>query len=275
MRKTENIGCYIRHDGLYARLQAIVIQAGWGCERFPSEIALSRMLGRRQFNLLIIDMGQHHDDCENFISWLNCRSGDSTPVVALSGTPAPELAALALNAGADEFLSAPLAPAEAVARIRAVLRRHNPHHLRRAITLGKFTLDRDASSIQFDGSLVELTPREFTMAWLFFSSPGVFISRSTISASIWSSDSEVAGRTIEQHVYKLRKKLQLGAERNVIIRTSYSQGYRLEVTRLSELGEDVSAISSHYQSQDNHSIDNLSDSLPQSAGGRERLLSSS
>lgn len=232
MKKFETIGCYVRHDGLYARLQAIIAQAGWECERFPSENTLSRMLGRRQFSALMIDMGHHQDDCENFISWLNCRTGDSTPVIALSGAGSPELAALALNAGADEFLSAPLAAVEVIARIRAVLRRRNPHDLRRAITLGKFTLDRDASSIQFDGAPVELTPREFTMAWLFFSSPGVYISRSTISTSIWSADSEVAGRTIEQHVYKLRKKLLLGEERNVIIRTSYSQGYRLEVSGL-------------------------------------------
>ena len=46
---------------------------------------------------------------------------------------------------------------------------------------------------------------------------------------IWSADSEVAGRTIEQHVYKLRKKLQVGDEKVVMIRTAYSQGYRLEL----------------------------------------------
>ena len=88
----------------------------------------------------------------------------------------------------------------------------------------------EAASSAYDGAPVELTPREFTMAWLFFSSPGVFISRGTIGASIWSADSDVAGRTIEQHVYKLRKKLLFGVERRVIIRTSYSQGYRLEYT---------------------------------------------
>jgi len=57
----------------------------------------------------------------------------------------------------------------------------------------------------------------------------VYISRETIGMSLWSSDSEVAGRTIEQHVYKLRKKLQLGTERGVSIRTAYGQGYRLEL----------------------------------------------
>jgi DNA-binding response OmpR family regulator len=229
LNKSESIGCYVRSDSLFAKLQATLQQAGFSCERFASENSLSRMLSRREFALLMIDIGNHRDDSEDFVSWLNCRTGNSTPVIAMSqGTP--EMAALALNAGADDFIGAQFEAVEAIARIRAVIRRHHPNTVRRTITLGKFTLDREAASAAYDGAVVELTPREFTMAWLFFSSPGVFISRGTIGASIWSADSEVAGRTIEQHVYKLRKKLQFGVERRVIIRTSYSQGYRLEYT---------------------------------------------
>ena len=59
----------------------------------------------------------------------------------------------------------------------------------------------------------------------------------TIGTSIWSADSEVAGRTIEQHVYKLRKKLQLGPERGAIIRTAYSKGYRLELAAEAAKGD--------------------------------------
>ncbi|NHZ91149.1 DNA-binding response regulator [Massilia sp. CCM 8733] len=229
LNNSENIGCYVRSDSLFARLQALLQQSGFGCERFATENSLSRMLSRRGFALLMIDIGKHRDDSEDFVSWLNCRTGNSTPVIALSqGTP--EMAALALNAGADDFIGAHFEAVEAIARIRAVIRRHHPNSMRRTIALGKFTLDREAASAAYDGVAVELTPREFTMAWLFFSSPGVFISRGTIGASIWSADSDVAGRTIEQHVYKLRKKLQFGPERRVIIRTSYSQGYRLEYT---------------------------------------------
>jgi len=47
----------------------------------------------------------------------------------------------------------------------------------------------------------------------------------------------VAGRTIAQHVYKLRKKLQLGPERGAIIRTAYSQGYRLELAAEAAKGD--------------------------------------
>lgn len=230
MSALDCIGCYVRHEALYAKLKPVLVQAGFECERFATENALSRMLGRRNFELLIIDIGSHLDESADFVSWLNCRTGDSTPVIALSSSDSPDLAALALNAGADDYLHGQFEAVEAIARIRAVIRRHRPTAARRTIRLGAFVLDRDASTVVFEGETIELTPREFMMGWLFFSSPGVFISRSTISTSIWSADSDVAGRTIEQHVYKLRKKLALGPERRVIIRTSYSQGYRLEFT---------------------------------------------
>jgi len=67
------------------------------------------------------------------------------------------------------------------------------------------------------------------MAWLLFSNLGHYLTRKTISVAIWGVAEEIAGRTIEQHVYKLRKKLGLGTERGVTIRTAYARGYRLEL----------------------------------------------
>jgi len=223
------IGCYIRNDAVYAKIKIMLTQAGFDYERFTSENALLRVIGRRSFEIIMIDIGTSIRDAEWFFSWINCRSGDHTPVIAISAANNPEFAALALDSGADDFLYSQFEPLEAMARIRAAMRRHAPRNSGRSISLEGFTLDREASKIYDRGAAVELTPREFTMAWLFFSSPGVYISRSTIGSTIWSADGEIAGRTIEQHVYKLRKKLQLGAERGVTIRTAYSQGYRLEV----------------------------------------------
>ncbi|MDB5770341.1 MAG: transcriptional regulatory, terminal family protein [Burkholderia sp.] len=120
------------------------------------------------------------------------------------------------------------------------MRRSGRRQARRIIELSGFTLDGETSRFSYQGVAIEITPREFTMAWLLFSSPGVYISRETIGAAIWGVGSEIAGRTIEQHVYKLRKKLQLGAERGVSIRTAYSHGYRLELAGQVSKGESSS-----------------------------------
>jgi DNA-binding response OmpR family regulator len=224
-----NIACHIRNDTVCREVETALSLNGFTCERFASDISLLRAIRQRTFDLILVDIGAGVQESEGIFSWLNCRSGDNVPVVVLSSVRNVDLLALALNAGADDFLSKPLEPVELIARINALLRRSNRHHVRKSIELGGFSLDREASSFSYQGAPIELTPREFTMAWLFFSSPGVYISRNTIGTAIWGVDSEIAGRTIEQHVYKLRKKLQLGAERGVIIRTAYSQGYRLEL----------------------------------------------
>jgi len=205
------------------------MQAGAECVHFSSEVVLFRALLRQKFDLIFIDLDVEPTPDDAIVSWLNCRSGNDTPVLAMSPIRDAHMTALVLNAGADDLLVRPFEPVELLARANALVRRSNPRSVRRRIELAGFSLDRESSKFSYLGTPIMLTSREFGLAWMFFSSPGVYISRETIGMSLWSSDSEVAGRTIEQHVYKLRKKLQLGTERGVSIRTAYGQGYRLEL----------------------------------------------
>lgn len=224
-----NIACYIRNASVLELVRATFKQAGFDCAPYPTEALLFRALRRQSFDLIVIDFAVAPNDDDSILSWLNCRSGDHTPVLSLSTVRSAEVTALVLNCGADDLLVRPFESVELLARAHALIRRGNRRNVRRMIELAGFTLDRETCKFAYQGMSIELTPREFSMAWMFFSSPGIYISRETIGTSIWSADSEVAGRTIEQHVYKLRKKLQLGPERGVIIRTAYSQGYRLEL----------------------------------------------
>jgi DNA-binding response OmpR family regulator len=223
------IACYVRNDTVFEQVRIALGRSGFNAERFSTETVLLRAIRRRDFNFILVDVGGESQDSESIFSWLKCRSGDSTPVLILSSVSNADFVAHALNSGADEFVCRPFESVELIARMQAVLRRVNRRQIRRSIDLAGFSVDREASTFSYQGVPIELTPREFTMAWLFFSSPGVYISRETIGTAIWGTDSEIAGRTIEQHVYKLRKKLQLGLDRGVMIRTAYSQGYRLEL----------------------------------------------
>jgi DNA-binding response OmpR family regulator len=226
-----NIACQFRNDSIFGQVEPVLSRAGYVCERFTTDTALQRAVLRRDFDFILIEMGEHVHDREHILSWLSCRTGDSVPVILLSSVGGTELVVNALHSGADDFVVSPVAPLELAARIHAILRRTNRRQARRTIELAGFTIDRDANACAYEGNPVELTPREFTMAWLLFSAPGEYISRETISSTIWGTGSEIAGRTIEQHVYKLRKKLQLGPERGILIRTAYNQGYRLELCK--------------------------------------------
>lgn len=223
------IACCTRFDKVFDHVQAALAPTHIECEHFFSEQALLRALRRRTFDLIVVDSDNQMPNDAPVFSWLNCRTDESTPVVLLSSTQREGQLALALDAGADDFVVNTFDSAELVARLQAVLRRYQPKTARRSIEISGFLLDRESRRMLDNGVLVALTAREFTMAWLLFSSPGMYFSRDAISVTIWGVDSDVASRTIEQHVYKLRKKLHLCQERGVIIRTAYTHGYRLEI----------------------------------------------
>jgi DNA-binding response OmpR family regulator len=223
------IACCTRHDKVFNYLQDALASAHFECEHFASEAALLRTLRRRTFDMIVVDSENQMPNDAPVFSWLNCRTDESTPVVLFSSTQREGQLAFALDAGADDFVVNAFDAAELVARLQAVLRRYRPKTSRRSIELAGFSLDRESRRILDHGVPIALTSREFTMAWLLFSSPGMYYSRDAISVSIWGVDSDVASRTIEQHVYKLRKKLQLSEQRGLIIRTAYTHGFRLEV----------------------------------------------
>ncbi|MDB5770733.1 MAG: DNA-binding response regulator [Burkholderia sp.] len=223
------IACYIRCDKVFSEMQEVLSRAGFNCEHFQSEIPLLRSLRRQAYDLILVDTEGDPLDEKRIYSWLNCRTGETTPVVLLSSAYCARTIALSLEAGADDFISRPVDPDVMVARLNAVLRRSNRKSPRRTAELLDFTLDKEAGRLLDRGVPVDLTPREFAMAWLLFTSPGAFLSRETISVAIWGVECEIARHTIEQHVYKLRKKLSLGTERGVQIRTAYTKGYCLEL----------------------------------------------
>ncbi|HEY8027009.1 MAG TPA: response regulator transcription factor [Burkholderiaceae bacterium] len=224
-----NIACFISSDKVFEALRPSLSAADLDYERLSTEKSISRAARHGNYDLLLVEPGPDDLSRDGIFSWMTCRLGEGTPVIMLSLTPNPELVASSLEAGADDYLKLPLDNVELVARIQAVMRRRNPSATRRIIELMDFAIDMQTRIVTYKGEPVALTPREFTMAWLFFSAPGVFISRETLGSAIWGVDSEIAGRTIEQHVYKLRKKLQLGMDRNLLLRTAYNQGYRLEL----------------------------------------------
>lgn len=224
-----SIACYVRSETIFLQVQEALACSGFECERFLGEIALLRTLRRRDFDLILMEANGGQEADEYVSSWLNCRTGESTPVILISSSPSSAQIVNGLNNGADDFIAMPIDPAELVARVHAVLRSYRRRDAMSRIRLLGFELDRTSCSLVDRGAPVDLTPKEFAMTWLFFLSPGTFLSRDAISSAVWGAGSEISSRTIEQHIYKLRKKLNLSDERGVRIRTAYNRGYRLEL----------------------------------------------
>lgn len=201
----------------------------FSCDVFSEEVSLIRAIRRGAYNLILLDADIEYPTGNPVFSWINCHSGHSTPVMLLGHFRDHESMTQAFEAGADDLVTRPLDIKELYARAMMVLRRADKRQTSvEQCAVGDYTLDKEAGLITWQGKPIKLTSREFAMAWLFFSNPGVFFSRKQIAVTVWGSSVDIVERTLEQHIYKLRKKLSLGKDNAVQLRTVYSLGYKLE-----------------------------------------------
>jgi DNA-binding response OmpR family regulator len=230
------IAFHIRCDETYKEINTVLAHAGFDCVQFKEITTLMRLIDRQPFDLVLFDT---EGTDENFLrAWVGCRA-DEKPLILMTPDWTGEQVAYAFDSGVEDVMRREIDPAEMVARVHAVLRRHYLIDGRdqAEINLRGYTLKRKGNVVLNRGTPVNITPREFSLAWILFSSPGVHLTRQTICAALWSADDEIAGHSVEQHVYQLRKKLGLTLERGAVIRAIYNRGYRFDLTAESNVAE--------------------------------------
>jgi two-component system, OmpR family, phosphate regulon response regulator PhoB len=121
----------------------------------------------------------------------------------------------------------PFSTPELMARVRAMLRRAKPEVISSVLQNGDITLDRDTHRVHRKGREVRLGPTEFKLLEFLMTSPGRVYSRSQLLDGVWGHDIYVDERTVDVHVGRLRKALNISNMRDVI-RTVRGAGYALE-----------------------------------------------
>jgi len=133
-----------------------------------------------------------------------------------------------LDTGADDYIVKPFSMVELTARIRAVLRRIRPGLAEDRTRQGDLTIDRVSHRVKREGREIHLGPTEFRLLDYFMQHPGRVFSREQLLDAVWGSDVYVEARTVDVHVGRLRKALNLDTEIDPI-RTVRSAGDALDV----------------------------------------------
>lgn len=135
----------------------------------------------------------------------------------------------ALDAGADDYLIKPVRRHELLARIKAVTRRvnHAPIGGDEEV-FGAYRFVPGGRQIYCDQKSVDLTAKEFELAMFLFQNSGKLLSRSLISSTVWGRPVSELSRTIDTHISRIRKKLDLSPENGYRLQPIYNTGYRLE-----------------------------------------------
>jgi len=136
---------------------------------------------------------------------------------------------LGLKMGADDYMTKPFGFLELVARIEALFRRTsvgrtaaaNEHH-----RFGDLVVDFRAGEVRRGTHRLDLSARELRLLRYFVEHRGEILSRDQLLTAVWDYDDPPLTRTVDMHVAKLRKKLEVGSGETSLIATVHRQGYK-------------------------------------------------
>ena len=194
--------------------------------------AFLRGIRRDSFDLYLLDWVLPDISGIDVLQELRTSLEDATPVMLATVRQEERDIVAALEAGADDYLVKPVRRRELVARVDAICRRANLAMAKdESFDAQPYLMDLRRKTALLNGEEISLTHREFELALFFFRHAGQAVSRAHILDAIWDIDNaDVSTRTVDTHISRLRKKMQLNAENGWKLSAIYQHGYRLEHT---------------------------------------------
>jgi DNA-binding response OmpR family regulator len=154
------------------------------------------------------------------------QQAPTLPVIVLSAASDVSDKVLLLELGADDYVTKPFSPRELLARVRAALRRTTRAAVFESVTFGAISADFTRMEARRDDVLVALTPQEFKALKFFVQNEERVISRNELLNDVWGYQNYPSTRTVDNHVLKLRQKLEKDPANPVHFRTVYGIGYK-------------------------------------------------
>lgn len=152
----------------------------------------------------------------------------NVPIIMLTARGEEEDRIRGLETGADDYVTKPFSPRELVARVAAILRRVRPSLVGEVLTYADVELDAVAHKSKRAGKTLQLGPTEFRLLRHFLEHPGRVFSRDRLLDAVWGMDSDIELRTVDVHIRRLRKAVNLPGLPD-LIRTVRSAGYALDL----------------------------------------------
>tara|TARA_B110000014_G_scaffold259400_1_gene247160 strand:+ start:304 stop:999 length:696 start_codon:yes stop_codon:yes gene_type:complete len=151
------------------------------------------------------------------------------PIVMLTARSEESDKIRGLDIGADDYITKPYSIKELLARVRAAMRRPSASVISDQLIVGNIVVDLQKHIVAIDGLQVNLGPTEYRLLVTLMQSPERVFSREQLLDHVWGISANVDTRTVDVHVGRLRKVIEVGANKN-IIRTVRGFGYALKAT---------------------------------------------
>ncbi len=192
-----------------------------------------QQLSRSEFDLALLDLRLPDISGLEVLNGLQQRSlimSRPLPVMVVTGSSEPGHMQSAFDGGAMDYVLKPYRLNELLIRAKAIARRANPQLFNEAPLLaGDICLNLGTLQAFVGQQEVHMTAKEFRLAWLLFQKQGQLVSRDEILKLVWGRAAGFSSRSLDTHIGRLRRKLDLDHRPFIRLRSLYGIGYRLDV----------------------------------------------
>jgi two-component system KDP operon response regulator KdpE len=199
-----------------------------GCEVFEADTLKRGLIetGTRKPDLIILDLGLPDGDGMTLIREL--RSWSEIPIIVLSARSAEQQKVMALDTGADDYLTKPFGSAELMARVRAHLRRrHRNTEPGQMVEIGPLRIDLGRRLVEKRGVALHLTPIEFRLLAYLASHPDCVLTHRQLLHAVWGPNNTEDSHYVRVYMGHLRKKIEDNPGAPEHLMTEPGVGYRL------------------------------------------------
>lgn len=196
-----------------------LMEAGYECTCVYDGQQAADIIEKVNFDLILLDIMLPKINGFELLEYIKSYE---TPTIFLTAKSDIRDKVAGLRAGAEDYITKPFDIAELLARVETVLRRYNKAET--VISFGNIIIDTQARIIKKNGENVNLTVKEYDLLLLFLRNKGRALQRQQIYSAVWEEEYMGDSRTVDLHVQRIRKKLNLESK----IVPVYKIGYRLE-----------------------------------------------
>lgn len=210
------------------------VQRGLKAEGYAVEAARNGLdaiaLGSEgQFQVIILDLGlpdmNGREVCERLRD-----NGVDTPILMLTARDTVQDKVTGLRSGADDYMTKPFSFEELLARIEVLMRRRGGGKAEsKELQIADLVLNLESHEVRRGDTLIELTPKEFTLLECLMRMPGKVLSRTRILEQVWGYSADPLTNVVDVYIRQLRRKIDDDYELK-LLKTVRGFGYKLDAS---------------------------------------------
>lgn len=199
-------------------IQINLIQSGYHCTYVLDGEQAAKKIEEQDFDLILLDIMLPKIDGYELLEYIKPTN---TPVIFISAKETVKDRIRGIKLGADDYIVKPFDISEVLARVEMVLRRYGKGNNR--LKFKNIVIDQNTMEVKRDDKIVALTPKEYELLVVLVRNKNNLLFREDLFEKVWETEYIGNSRTLDLHIQRLRKKLDLKDE----IKTVFRMGYKL------------------------------------------------